>query len=337
MRTKAQARSETSVIVPALNAAHLLPRCLAALATCMPSPDCIFVVDDGSGDATAEVARLAGATVLRNEGEPDGPGLARNRAARIAASQLLLFVDADVVVHPDALALLKSAFDDPDVVAAFGSYDDAPPAPGIVSRYANLRHHYMHQRSPHRANTFWAGLGMVRRTAFLAAGGFSSSYGQPSIEDIELGSRLIARGGTIAVVPSAQGTHLKRWTLVQLWRTDIFQRAIPWAHLIAEKRSSGAGLNGAPRERVAATLANITAVAMLGTALHPQLLALAIVAGLGYVVACAPFLRFLAHRMQLIELIAATFLHFVYHLYASQVFGWVVLWQRLRALTRKLR
>ena len=325
--------SGVTAIIPALNAARFLPDCLAALASSQPSPDLIFVFDDGSEDDTAQSA-LGAATIIKNVAAPVGPGLARNRAAALARSELLLFVDADVVVHPEALCRLRAALEEPGVVAAFGSYDDRPPGRGIPSQYANLRHHFTHQGSPPFASTFWAGLGMVRRDAFAAAGGFSAAYGRPSIEDIELGGRLIANGGLIRVVRDAKATHLKTWSLFQLWRTDILQRAVPWARLIAEKRSSDGGLNGAPRERLAAVLANCTVIALLGALLLPVLLVAVVVMAFAYLTASAPFFRFLSKRMKPIPLLGAVLLHFLYHLYASQILAWTIFWQRLRPSRR---
>ena len=72
--------------------------------------------------------------------------------------------------------------------------------------------------------TFWAGLGAIRRRAFLAAGGFDElRFPEPSIEDIELGMRLAADGAWIELDPSLQATHLKQWPLLRMLRTDLFQ------------------------------------------------------------------------------------------------------------------
>ena len=323
-----------AAIVPARDAAAFLPACLKALRSCDPPPCQIVLVDDGSQDDTAAIAREWGAEVIVNPDPATGPGLARNRAAQLAQSEWLLFVDSDVAIHADALRHLCEATSEEGVVAAFGSYDDSPPARGVASRYANLRHHYIHQQSPPYAHTFWAGLGIVRRDAFLEAGSFSSAYGRPSIEDIELGARLIARGGRIRVVPDAMGTHLKHWRLVQLWRTDIFQRALPWARLIADGRSSHRGLNGSARERRAAVLANLTTGLLVLSLFWPWLVAPSLIGLAAYLIVNRAFFGFLRLRMRPAELVGAVLLHFAYHLYASQVFGWTLIASRLRGLAR---
>ena len=87
-------------------------------------------------------------------------------------------------------------------------------APGLVSQYRNLLHHFVHQQGDPEASTFWAGCGAVRRDAFDAVGGFDDgAFRRPSIEDIELGYRLRGGRATASASTAVSGTHLKRWTL----------------------------------------------------------------------------------------------------------------------------
>src|SRR5207248_11244099 len=96
-----------------------------------------------------------------------GPAEARNLGAARATGDVLVFVDSDVVVHPDALERMRAAFaGDETLTAVFGCYDDAPEADGVVSRFRNLLHHHVHRAAAGQADTFWAGLGAVRSRAF---------------------------------------------------------------------------------------------------------------------------------------------------------------------------
>src|SRR5690349_17222010 len=122
---------------------------------------------------------------------------------------------------------------DPALVAVFGAYDDDPRHPGLTSRYRNLLHHHVHSGAAGEAETFWAGLGAIRREAFEAAGGFDAErFPQPSIEDIELGARLRRGGARIVLDPSIRGRHLKAWTPWSMVRTDLTRRGIPWTRLL---------------------------------------------------------------------------------------------------------
>jgi GT2 family glycosyltransferase len=244
---------EVSVIVPARNEATRLPRLLEALSAA-PGPVEVLVVDDGSTDGTAAVARAAGATVLSVEPPPGWSGKAHAcwAGAEAARGDVLVFVDADVEVHPNAFRRIRAAFrDDFQLDAVYGSYDDSPSAPSVVSTFRNLLHHHVHHAAAGPAETFWAGIGAVRRSVFFDVGGFDADrYPHPSVEDIDLGRRLHAAGARIVLDPTIQGTHLKSWTLRSMVWTDFARRAIPWVALIdsapsrafaASSRSHSAG------------------------------------------------------------------------------------------------
>lgn len=246
-----------TAIVPVYNGRGHLERCLPALLRAGEGVSLeLLVVDDGSDDGSDEYARSLGARVLSSGGRQLGPGAARNVGAEAARADLLLFVDADVAVHDDVLVLVLEAFREPDVVAIFGAYDDAPPHRGFASQYMNLRHHFVHQDPTDDAQTFWTGLGAVRREAMLEVGGFDGErFPRPSIEDIDLGRRLRAAGGRIRRIPEMRATHLKEWSLPEVVRTDVLRRALPWARLMHEFPGAFTDLNVGAGERFKALVA----------------------------------------------------------------------------------
>ncbi len=223
-----------SVIVPAHNSADALARCLDALVS-DADPNCeIIVVDDASEDTTAAVAARPNVNMLRLQ-KNAGPGPARNYGARHSSGQILLFIDADVMIAPGTLKrTAQSLFADSSHAAVFGSYDAQPSEPGTVSQYRNLLHHFVHQTTVGEASHFWAGLGAIRREAFFDTGGFDEGRFARAIEDVELGYRLRDKGYTIGVDKELQGKHLKKWTLGSMFRTDVMVRAIPWVRLMLD-------------------------------------------------------------------------------------------------------
>ena len=241
MREEAEtmSRPSLSAVIPATDRPQSLSRCLEAVRNASDPPEEVVVVDR---------CELPGAAAARNDG------------ARRARGDVLVFVDSDVLPHPDAFERIRRTFESsPELVAVFGSYDDAPEAAGIVSSFRNLLHHHVHQQAAGRATTFWAGLGAVRRDAFFDVGGFDPErYPTASVEDIELGVRL-ARVGEIRLDPHLLGTHLKRWTLRSMISTDFFRRGLPWASLLLRERGNAQVLNLGWRHR-------LSAVACLGFA-----------------------------------------------------------------------
>lgn len=256
-------RLRISVIVPVYNGAKFLPSCLDAIFATDDVTFEVIVIDDGSTDESARISRDRGASVVPSERPKSGPAAARNLGAGLAKGEILLFVDADVVVAPGTLKQVADRFEEqPEISALFGSYDDKPAEKNFLSQYKNLQHHFVHQNSSSEASTFWSGLGAIRRDVFLSAGGFDCSQFQvPSIEDIELGVRLRQAGHRILLAKDIQATHLKKWEIVSLLRTEIFCRAIPWSKLILTRQGMINDMNLKTADRASALL-----VALLGAA-----------------------------------------------------------------------
>jgi len=278
-----------SAIVPATNEPATLDACVSAIRDAAQPPDELIVITD----ATAP-----------------GPAAARNEGAQRASGDIIAFIDADVVVHEDAFTRIRAAFQsDPSLVAVFGSYDDTPVEDGVVTGFRNLLHHFVHQSSSGEAATFWAGLGAIRREAFVAAGGFDERYAVPSIEDIELGMRLAAEGRKMVLDPSLQGTHLKRWSLGQMVTTDLRRRGVPWVLLLLERRTPSSALNLGWRHRLSAGLSLVALGATVTR--RPRL----VTASLGGLVALnRAFYGLLWRRQGPGRMVAGVGLHALHHL-----------------------
>lgn len=331
-------RPTVAVIIPAYNAVATLPGCLDAINAMSWKADELILFSDGSTDETDDMARAAGARVIRNDGRPKGPGHGRNEAAKAATSDLLLFVDADVVISPTALEQLVADMQANGAKAAFGSYDDAPWSQRVTSLYANLRHHFVHQQGKREAKTFWSGLGLIDRKVFLDAGGFDvEMFKHPSIEDIELGARVVAAGHRIRLVPEALCKHWKDWSLWRVWHTDVVRRALPWSRLIVDGKTGEADLNISHVERFKSLLALLIVAGLFGIGLaalvvpslvQPVAIACAVLAVL-YIWLNRAFFGFLARRLGFFRSLGAMAMHFCYHIYAPLTYVWVVVQTRL--------
>lgn len=244
-----------SVVIPALDAERYLETCLSDLERSLVRPLEVIVVDDGSTDRTAEIARAHGAKVL-STGGPLGPAAARNMGAREARGEILFFIDADVCVHPGTIRRVAESFaSDPGLDALIGSYDDTPGSPDFLSQYKNLMHCYTHQVGKRQASTFWSGCGAVKRAVFLEHSGFATAYGRPAIEDIELGYRMRREGRKIVLDRDLLVKHLKRWTFWNLVKTDVMDRGVPWTELILRDGNMPNDLNVQLSQRVSVALA----------------------------------------------------------------------------------
>ncbi len=308
-----------SVVIPCHNGAAWLERCLAGVrASAHPALETI-VVDDASTDATPAVARNAGARLcaLARRG---GPARARNLGAERARGEILMFIDSDVVLHADTLGRVVRRFaDDPALDALVGSYDDAPAARNFVSQFEGLQHHFIHQNGGERVASFAGCCGAMRRALFLRSGGFDTCYGRPAVEDIALGYRLSAAGATIALDPQVQVTHLKRWTLASLVRTELFDRAVPWTELILDGKGPVGKLNLEARQVASALAPAVLALSAVAATRVPVAVAAgaAATALVAFIGLNWRFYRFLRCRRGLRFAVAAVPLHLLYFVYAA--------------------
>lgn len=108
-----------SCIVPAFNEAATIGEVVRGLLANVPNVLEVIVVDDGSADQTARVAREAGAVVLRLE-RNSGKGVAVRKGLQMASGNVVLLIDADGQDNPaEAKALLARLT--PDVEMVLGS------------------------------------------------------------------------------------------------------------------------------------------------------------------------------------------------------------------------
>lgn len=329
------------MVVPVCNGAATLGRCLTSI---QQNPRHLFeliVADDGSTDGSADLARELGARVVPMPAR-SGPAAARNAAAREARGEIVLFVDADIVVRRSTVEQFIRYFDgDPGVAAVFGSYDDDPQAENFISQYRNLLHHFVHQTSERQSASFWAGCGAIRLAAFNAVGGFDAvRYRRPAIEDIELGRRLHLAGYAIRLAPEIQVKHLKAWTPLSMVKTDILDRAYPWSKLLLSEGTVPDDLNLRWQARLSAVLVALLVATLAFLALGHRwfywipakpaaavfaLLLLAQLFPLNW-----RFYGFLVRNRGWWFAARAVPTHFLYYLYSGATFGICWVWHRVR-------
>jgi glycosyltransferase involved in cell wall biosynthesis len=90
-----------SVVIPCYNQAHFLSEAIESVASQTYEPTETIVVDDGSTDDTSHVADVHGVRCVRQENR--GLAEARNTGLRASSGDMLLFLDADDLLAPDAI------------------------------------------------------------------------------------------------------------------------------------------------------------------------------------------------------------------------------------------
>ncbi|MFZ5479599.1 MAG: glycosyltransferase family 2 protein [Myxococcota bacterium] len=305
--TSSVVRRQFSVVVPCCardeEERENLRLCLAALRACDPAPHEVIVVDDGSP------APIEGAAVRQANA---GPASARNAGAAVATGDVLVFVDADVVVPPDAFARLAEGFaGNPDAAAIWGTVTAAHPHRGLVSRYKNLCHRHFTLAQETRTRHLTTMLAAVRRDAFVRSGGFDTRLRTVSVEDVELGRTLHDAGEVVLLDKALAGEHRHRFTLARAVRND-FHKARHHVRTTLARRARGddsVSLRGPGERRQLHYLVGVplgagaVAAALAGRWTLSAALAATLVAweqdlwsylrreqGLGFAIACVPLM-----------------------------------------------
>lgn len=120
VRQEAPLRPTLAAIVPAYNEAEHVGDTVRSLLTQTHPPDVIFVVDDYSDDDTGRIAAELGATVLRPERNTGSKAGAQNFALDHVRADLVMVIDADTTLAPDAIESVMPAFADTSVAAVCG-------------------------------------------------------------------------------------------------------------------------------------------------------------------------------------------------------------------------
>lgn len=215
-----EAWPKVSVVVCAYNAGDTIDDCLASLSRLTyPNAD-ILVVDDGSRDATAAIAkRFAGVRVISIPN--GGLSAARNVGLAHATGEIVAYTDADVRVDPDWLTYLVqpmlrggfAASGGPNVVPA----DD----PWVAQCVARAPGGPTHVLLDDRVAEHVPGCNMAfRRDALAAIGGFNPVYLRAG-DDVDVCWRLQATGKAIGFAPSALVWHHHRSSVRAYWRQQV--------------------------------------------------------------------------------------------------------------------
>lgn len=225
-----------SIIVPARNEAHNLPRLLTSLCSLhYPGRLELIVVDDHSADETAAIAQQFGVRVLSLGGLKSGwlgkPN-ACHQGALIAQGDWLLFTDADTVHKPGGPAAavqfaIEQGLDGLSCHLAHksnGWLEGLTLAAAYASLFAGL---------PHKNSTLNGQYILLRRDVYINSGGFAAVR-QEALEDLALGHRLkhldyqvpMMRGEDLAEVSMYRSS-------AQMWRgmSRIGAGSLRWAGL----------------------------------------------------------------------------------------------------------
>jgi glycosyltransferase involved in cell wall biosynthesis len=245
----------TSVVVAAFNEEEHIARLVDSLSHQTQPALEILVIDDGSTDRTAEVARDAGAEVWSVPHR--GPALARNFGAQRASGDVVVFLDGDMAVSSVYLERIVVPIEERGEVGTFTKeiWIGNPVNPWSRA-YASIRRQPFPRLLGEGFPDRWKNFRAVRRDAFLAVGGYDDvGYG----EDMTIASKL---GRIAAAAPGAACVHFNPGSAAEIFGNgrwigrghDIAEVAHPWL-VFGPARALVLGLGEAARQGTLIALA----------------------------------------------------------------------------------
>ncbi|HLZ47866.1 MAG TPA: glycosyltransferase family 2 protein, partial [Candidatus Limnocylindria bacterium] len=247
----------TAVLVPAHNEAKGIgPAIEALLRSDLPSLE-VTVIDDGSTDATAPAARRAarGDPRVRVIEQPNaGKAAALARGFALTDAPIVVVVDADSIVEPQALRRLVAPLADPRVGAVAGNVKvgDRRGMLGALQHLEYVMGINLDRRCFERLNAITVvpgALGAFRSEAVAAAGGFPD---ETLAEDADLTFALGARGYRVVAVSDARvwteaprdwpGLYRQRFR----WSYGMLQVLWKWRGLVLARQATNVGRVGLP-------------------------------------------------------------------------------------------
>jgi len=220
-----------SVVVCTYNGACTLGDCLSGLMA-LDYPDYeVIVVDDGSTDATAEIAGRYTCQLIRTPNH--GLSSARNIGIEAATGTIVAFIDDDARPDPDWLRYLAITFADGQFVGV-GGPNIAPPDDGLVAEcVANAPGGPIHVLLDDREAEHIPGCNMAfYKTALQAVGGFDPQF-RVAGDDVDICWRIQACGWKIGFSPAAMVWHHRRNNLRGYW---LQQRGYGKAEALLERK-----------------------------------------------------------------------------------------------------
>jgi glycosyltransferase involved in cell wall biosynthesis len=214
-----------SVIIPVDNSQATVKYCLDAVFV-LPKEDLeVIVVDDQSTDCSVSIIQQYSCRLVNLSGNL-GPAAARNIGASQAKGDILVFIDSDVVIKPDSLAIIKRSLkEDEDAVAVTGILAKDCPYKDFFTQYKNLYMHYVFRGCSQYVDFLYGSIMAIKRASFLE---FNSRFER--VEDTELGVKYSKLNKKILLNKTLEVTHLKQYNFNRILIND-FRVPFDWVRI----------------------------------------------------------------------------------------------------------
>jgi len=202
-------KPDLSIVIPLYNAEKSISKTLAAIFKNTFKNFEVIVINDGSTDNS--LIKMKEYPIIYFSQKNSGASRARNYGAEKARAEILVFIDADIIISDNTLKKIYDTFKENKNVEILGGMPDSlNHYRNKISDYENLYIHYQFQKQENTTNAFYTSLVAIKKNIFKKLNGFDEHIA--IIEDMDFGQKLLNAGYTIYLDKSMTFSHLKNFT-----------------------------------------------------------------------------------------------------------------------------
>ena len=303
-----------SIIIPVYNAQKTLKKCLRAIFSSDYQDFEVIVIDDGSRDNSLEIASLFNCQIIKSE-HNQGASATRNKGTKMAKGEVLLFIDADIVIKRDTLNLFVESLK--DYAAVFGIYSQKPGINNLLSLYQNFYAHKSMMATKEITSMFYSYCAAIKKGLFEQVGGFNETWKRATFEDVEFGLRVAEKGHQIYLHKRIEVVHHVSYNLKRFFKNYYYKSLDLSKFMFSKKRLSLSNEGWTNYKNQLSLLAGLSIIPLLIlTFMHPWFI-LPLLAPVGvFMFLNADFYKFILGEKP-IFIPAAIFLNLMVHLVAA--------------------
>ena len=221
MKSK-KSKPKISIVIPVYNAEKTIKRTLEAIYKNSFKDFEVIIVNDGSTDNSVEIIKKYPVKIFHQKNL--GVSEARNAGVKNSNSDLILFVDSDVILPKKTLGKVYETFKNNKINILQGIPDSESYYRDMISDYENLYLHHHFSKQNNTLNSFYTGFTVIRKSLFEKFGGFNKNI--HILEDGELGQRLLNAGNAIYLDKSIKFLHLRHFSFHEYMKRQIIKASV---------------------------------------------------------------------------------------------------------------
>lgn len=304
--------SKISIVIPSFNSLRTITKLIKSIEESIKKPYEVIIVDDCSIDNSINIvlSNYPWVKVIRLN-KNSGPSKARNVGTELANKEVILFLDSDVILTPDAIeAIEKRHKSHPEIAGLQGHYHWEAANVGLFSSYKALINHFWYRSSNENTevNFLVTYACTIKKQILLETGGFSEFYKGADVEDYELGYR-IAKKYKLLHEPMLEVYHHFPGFIKNT--KNYIDRGMKWFPLFVKNKKLDSSGATSSNEAISRFLGGLSFVSLIPFLINKNLLPIFLITTILYLLVNLKFFTFCFQKKGIKYFLLGIFFHYV--------------------------